>query len=52
MIKINPKAEKLYPVICSWCGEIVSWKDVENSHTICESCSEKELEAMRAMLAD
>lgn len=51
MIKINPKAEELHPVICSWCGKVVSWGPVENTHTICESCSKEELAAMNAMLA-
>ena len=50
MVKINPKAEKLYPVICKWCGKTISWKNVENSHTICPSCAYKMLAEMRASL--
>lgn len=48
MVKINPKAEKLYPVICSWCGKIVRYSTIKNSSGICQSCRDKVWAEIRA----
>jgi formylmethanofuran dehydrogenase subunit E len=33
------KFKRLYPVICSWCGEILTYGDYEHSHGICSVCA-------------
>jgi hypothetical protein len=44
MVRINPKAERLYNVICAWCRRVVGYSEVEHSHGICPDCAKKLLE--------
>jgi len=36
--------EKLYPVYCGWCGELVGYSTVQGSTGICPRCAKKMLE--------
>lgn len=33
------KLKRLYPVVCSWCGEIITHGHIEHSHGICSMCA-------------
>lgn len=39
-------SERLFPVVCSWCGKVVGFSEVEHSHGICQKCSGKLLAKM------
>lgn len=44
MTKIDTTPEELSPVICAWCGKLVGYTEVGDSHGICRECSKKLLE--------
>jgi hypothetical protein len=44
MIKINPQAERLYSVFCSWCGCFLYYSERKNSHGMCKPCKKAQLE--------
>jgi len=51
MTRINTQPEKVYPVVCAWCGKIVGYSELDHSHGICQSCSDKLLAEMRQRCA-
>jgi len=31
--------QQLYPVTCAWCGQVVGYATVSQSHSICKDCA-------------